>query len=93
MSDCEVIKLREEIHENLGMRSSAKKLFKNLNSDKSRIAMDFEGVGFMSQSFAQEYISQKLDSEIEIIEINMNELVENMFSIIYKRLKEVEKEL
>ena len=93
MSDCEIIKLKEEIHTNLGMRSSAKKLFKNLNQNNSKIAMDFEGVKFMSQSFAQEYISQKLDCDVEIIEINMNELVENMFSIIYKRLEKADKEL
>lgn len=91
MSDCEVIRLKDEIHANLGMRSSAKRLFENLNHDKSRIAMDFEGVEFMSQSFAQEYVSQKLKIDAEIIEINMSELVENMFSIIYKRLEKADK--
>ena len=54
MRDCEAIKLKEEIHANLGMRSSAKKLFENLDNGNSKIVMDFEGVGFMSQSFAQE---------------------------------------
>ena len=91
MIDCEIIKLKDKIHTNLGMRTSAKKLFENLDTDNSRIAMDFEGVEFMSQSFAQEYISQKLDCDIEIIEINMNEHVKKMFEIIYERLKEAEK--
>ena len=50
MRDCEAIKLKEEIHVNLGMRSSAKKLFENLDNGNSKIVMDFEGVGFMSQS-------------------------------------------
>ena len=90
MRDCEAIKLKEEIHVNLGMRSSAKKLFENLDNGNSKIVMDFEGVGFMSQSFAQEYISQKLDCDIEIIEINMNEHVKKMFEIIYDRLEEAE---
>ena len=90
MRDCEAIKLKEEIHVNLGMRSSAKKLFENLDNRNSKIVMDFEGVGFMSQSFAQEYISQKLDCDIEIIEINMNEHVKKMFEIKYERLKEAE---
>ena len=90
MRDCEAIKLMDEILANLGMWSSAKMLFVNLDNGNSKIVMDFEGVGFMSQSFAQEYISQKLDCDIEIIEIKMNEHVKKMFEIIYDRLEEAE---
>ena len=35
-------------------------------------------------------LSHKLDCDIEIIEINMNEHVKKMFEIIYERLKEAE---
>ena len=90
MRDCEAIKLKEEIHANLGMRSSAKKLFENLDNGNSKIVMDFDNIEFMSQSFAQEYVYRKKNTDIEIIEINMNNHVKKMFEIIYERLKEAE---
>ena len=90
MRDCEAIKLKEEIHANLGMRSSAKKLFENLDNGNSKIVMDFDNIEFMSQSFAQEYVYRKKNTDIEIIEINMNEHVKKMFEIIYDRLEEAE---
>ena len=37
-----------------------------------------------------EYVYRKKNTDIEIIEINMNEHVKKMFEIIYERLKEAE---
>ena len=88
LKKCKIIKLREEIYSDLIIRHAAEDLFNKLDETYSKIVMDFDEIEFMSQSFAQEYVYRKKNTDIEIIEINMNEHVKKMFEIIYDRLNE-----
>lgn len=91
MKKCKVIKLADEIYSDLIIRQAAEDLFNNLDNSYSKIVMDFDKIEFMSQSFAQEYVYRKENTDIEIIEINMSEHVKKMFEIIYDRLSEAKK--
>lgn len=86
-----VIKIEETINANLGMNSSARNLFKELNnSPTKKITIDFKDVIFMSRSFTQEYLYQKYKSQKEIIEVNVPEDVKPMFKVVendFKRMK------
>lgn len=90
LKNCKVIKLAEEVYSDLIIRQAAEDLFNNLDESCKKIIMDFDNIEFMSQSFAQEYVYRKKNTDIEIIEINMNEHVKKMFEIIYDRLEEAE---
>ena len=90
VKNCKVIKLAEEVYSDLIIRQAAEDLFNNLDETCEKIIMDFDNIEFMSQSFAQEFDYRKKNTEIEIIEIYMNEHVKKMFEIIYERLKEAE---
>jgi len=79
------IKIKEIIHPNLGMNSSAKNLFKELNNAPAKnITIDFTDVVFMSQSFTQEYIYQKSNTNKHIKEINVPKDIKPMFDIVKK---------
>ncbi|MDR3292067.1 MAG: DUF4325 domain-containing protein [Methanobrevibacter sp.] len=79
------IKVKDKIHENLGMNSSAKNLFKELNNSQNKeINIDFSDVVFMSRSFAQEYIYQKNKSKKKIEEINVPNDILPMFEVVQK---------
>lgn len=85
VTDCVEIKIGETIHSNLGMNSSARNLFKELNnSPAENITIDFSNVIFMSRSFTQEYLFQKLNSNKNIIEQNIPENVQKMFDVVKK---------
>lgn len=79
------IKISEKIHPNLGMNQAAKELFDEINqSNFDEIQIDFEKIIFMSRSFTQEYLFQKLTSEKKIIEINVPENIQKMFEVVSK---------
>ena len=79
------IKIEKVIHPNLGMNSSAKNLFKELNnSPAENIKIDFTDVIFMSQSFTQEYIYQKNKTKKHIEEVNVPDEIKPMFKIVEK---------
>ena len=85
VTDCVEIKIGETIHSNLGMNSSARNLFKELNnSPAENITIDFSNVIFMSRSFTQEYLFQKLNSDKNIVEQNVPEDVQKMFDVVKK---------
>ncbi len=85
ITDCVEIKIGETIHSNLGMNSSARNLFKELNNSPAKnITIDFSNVIFMSRSFTQEYLFQKLNSNKNIIEQNVPEDVQKMFDVVMK---------
>ncbi|WP_295601116.1 hypothetical protein [uncultured Methanobrevibacter sp.] len=81
MSEIEV-NLKNEIGSDLGSRQKIEKLFKNINTNASKVIMNFEGVEFMGRSFAQEYLNQKHIANYEITEINLSEDIKKMFNII-----------
>lgn len=85
VTDCVEIKIEEVIHKNLGMNSSAKKLFRKLNDySANNITIDFSNVVFMSRSFTQEYLFQKLNSNKNISEQNVPENVQKMLDVVKK---------
>lgn len=79
------IMISEELYPNLGMNSVAKDLFEEINkSEIKKYIIDFTNVVFMSRSFTQEYLFQKLKTEKEIEEINVPENIQKMFDVISK---------
>lgn len=84
----DIIMISKRVNRNLGMRSSAKSFFKELNNTfKKEIIISFENVEFMSRSFAQEYIQQKKRSNKSINEIKLPEDVEKMFKVVINSSK------
>lgn len=79
------IMISEELYPNLGMNSVAKDMFDEINkSEIDKYIIDFTNVVFMSRSFTQEYLFQKLKTEKEIEEINVPENIQKMFDVISK---------
>lgn len=78
------IKLEEEFGVDLGSRSYAVELFEKLESNSSNTIIDFENIEFLSRSFAQEYLNQKFNAKYEIEEINIPDVVKNMFNVVLK---------
>ena len=76
------VNLKNEIGSDLGSRQKIEKLFKNINTNASKVIMNFEGVEFMGRSFAQEYLNQKHIANYEITEINLSEDIKKMFDMI-----------
>ena len=83
MSNLE-ISLKDEIGSDLGPRKKIENLFDNINKNTDQVVMNFEGVEFISRSFAQEYLNQKHFAPFKVSEINMNENIEKMFEMILK---------
>jgi len=80
----EKIKMEKEINKKLSRRASARKFFDNLDKSFTELVIDFDNVEFISRSFAQEYIYQKHNKGINLIEKNMTDFVENMLEIVEK---------
>lgn len=79
------IKISEKIHPNLGMNQAAEELFDEINQNSyDEILIDFSNVVFMSRSFTQEYLFQKLTSEKRIVELNVPENIQKMFEVVIK---------
>lgn len=76
------VKIEQMINKKLSRRLSAKSFFENLDTNFSKIIIDFTDVEFISRTFAQEYIYQKNNIDIEIIEINVIQNVENMINVV-----------
>ncbi|MDR0913364.1 MAG: hypothetical protein LBM96_12325 [Methanobrevibacter sp.] len=77
------INLKNDLNNDLSMRYLAEDLFDNLPST-NKIKMNFKDITFMSRAFAQEYVYQKENHDVEIIEENMDENVQKMFEVVYK---------
>lgn len=82
------ITISKKIHPNLGTNQAVIELFNEINkSNANQIQIDFTDTIFMSRSFAQEYLFQKLISNKKIIEINLPENIEKMFEVVNKDFK------
>ena len=75
------INLSKRYNDKLGIGPIAKKIFLEANRYDEAI-MNFEGIDFMSRSFAQEYVSQKFNSQSKIIEINMKDNIAGVLDLI-----------
>ena len=80
-----IIHISQELYPNLGLNTVAKELFSNINnSNVEKVTIDFTGVKFMSRSFTQEYLFQKLLTDKKIIEINVSLDIQKMFEVVSK---------
>lgn len=92
MCDKDVLEIviQEKINSNLGMNSSARNLFKEINNSPFKsIKIDFSNVEFMGRSFTQEYLSQKRVSKKNIEEVNVPEDVQKMFDVVEKDFAQI----
>jgi len=68
--------LEKDLNTDLGMRYLAERLFEKLDNNTPKVIIDFNGITFMSRSFAQEYVFQKDQLEnVDFVEKNMDENV------------------
>ena len=83
------IKLQEIYNTTLEMSFTAEDLFTNHinNTDYQEITLDFTGITFMSLSFTQEYVYQKINTTKKITEINMHEDIKPMLELVENRQK------
>ncbi|WP_295589387.1 STAS-like domain-containing protein [uncultured Methanobrevibacter sp.] len=81
------INLEKTFAKKLGMRTTAKKLFQDLENETEAI-LDFKDIEFMSRSFAQEYVFQKHNSKVRIIESNMSEFVKGLLEVVEEDYQE-----
>ena len=83
----DTINLKDSFAKKLGMRTTAIKLFKDLE-DKNEVVLDFQDVEFMSRSFAQEYVYQKHNSNVNIIESNMSDFIKGLLNVVQEDYNE-----
>lgn len=81
------VNLENTFAKKLGMRTTAKRLFDDIKNEK-KVVLNFQDVEFMSRSFAQEYIFQKHNSNVEITEKNMNDFVKGLLDVVEEDYKE-----
>lgn len=82
-----VINLEKTFAKKLGMRTTAMKLFHDLENETEAI-LNFKDIEFMSRSFAQEYVYQKHNSKVHIIESNMSDFVKGLLDVVEEDYKE-----
>lgn len=81
------INLEKSFAKKLGLRTTAIKLFQDLENESEAIS-DFKDIEFMSRSFAQEYVYQKHNSQVHIIESNMSDFVKGVLDVVQKDYEE-----
>ena len=73
-----VLAKQDHNHDHLLLRSAASSLFEDAAFQSGRVVVDFEGIEFISRSFAQEYLACKSRHRHDVTEANMSEDVERM---------------
>lgn len=82
-----IIKISEEINSSLELNSYAMDFIDKINSyDELDFIVDFEGVKFMSCTFAQAYYASKKRSPKNITEINLSGDVKPLMDMIEKQI-------
>ena len=82
-----IIKVKDEINNALDFNKSATDLFDKINQiNESDFIIDFEGVFFISRSFAQAYYASKKRSPKNITEINLSSEVKQLMLMIEKQI-------
>ena len=82
-----IIKIKDEINDALDFNQSATEFIDKLNqANEMDFIVDFEGVFFISMSFAQAYYASKRRSPKNITEVNLSGEVKPMMEMIEKQL-------
>jgi len=82
-----IIKIKDEINQALDFNQSATALFNKINQiNETDFIIDFEGIIFISRSFAQAYYASKKRSPKNIDEINLSGEVKPMMKMVEKQL-------
>ena len=82
-----IIKLKDEINTALDFNKSASDLFDKINQiNETDFIIDFEGVFFISMSFAQAYYASKKRSPKKVTEINLSQDVNPMMEMVEKQI-------
>jgi len=82
-----IIKIKDEINAALDFNQSATELIDKINRiNELDFIIDFEGVFFISMSFAQAYYASKKRSPKNITEINLSDDVKPMMKMVEKQL-------
>ena len=82
-----IIKLRDEINTSLDFNKSATDLIDRINHlDESNFILDFEGIIFVSMSFAQAYYASKKRSPKNITEINLSDDVKPLMEMVENKI-------
>lgn len=82
-----IIKIKDEINQALDFNQSATALINKINQiNETDFIIDFEGIIFISRSFAQAYYASKKRSPKNIGEINLSEEVKPMMEMVEKQL-------
>ena len=82
-----IIKIKDEINDALDFNKSATDLFERINCfDEDEVIVDFEGVFFISMSFAQAYYASKKRSLKSIVEINLSDDVKPLMDLVEKQI-------
>lgn len=82
-----IIKIKDEINQALDFNQSVTALFNKINQiNETDFIIDFEGIIFISRSFAQAYYASKKRSPKNIDEINLSGEVKPMMEMVEKQL-------
>ena len=82
-----IIKIKDEINDALDFNQSATELIDKINRiNELDFIIDFDGVFFISMSFAQAYYASKKRSPKNITEINLSDDVKPMMKMVEKQL-------
>lgn len=82
-----IIKLRDEINTSLDFNRSATDLIGRINHlDENNFILDFEGIIFVSMSFAQAYYASKKRSPKNITEINLSDDVKPLMEMVENKI-------
>ncbi|MDO5815164.1 MAG: hypothetical protein Q4Q18_05955 [Methanobrevibacter sp.] len=82
-----IIKIKDEINTALDFNQSATEFITKINGlNELEFIIDFEGIIFISRSFAQAYYASKKRSPKKITEINLSDDVKPMMEMIEKQL-------
>ena len=81
------IDLEKMFARKLGLETTAIKLFQDLEGNDEAV-LNFKDIEFISRSFAQEYVYQKHNSKVHIVESNMSEFVKGLLDIVQRDFEE-----
>lgn len=81
------IDLEKMFARKLGLRTTAIKLFQDLEGNDEAV-LNFKDIEFISRSFAQEYVYQKHNSKVHIVESNMSEFVKGVLDVVQRDFEE-----
>jgi len=85
MGETQKIKIKDQINSSLESNIAAAEFFDDLNQlSESKIEIDFENIVFMSRSFTQEYLSQKIKTQKDIKEVNISKDILPIFRMVEK---------